>query len=319
MYENATSTIQINGHQSGPIPIRSSVRQGSPMSMLLYALCLNPLLCTLENKLTGLRIKQRDPKTAVVANADDVTIFVTKHNDIQVLQDALLCFEAATGAQVNIGKSKAIAAGPWDTSVTIMDIPYHTETKILGFHITSTANGSAIKSWSTMTNRITAQARDAYNRELSLDKRIQYVHDYLMAKVWHVAQIFPPPEESVRKLNTSVSWFLWKGDILRVPLLTLQNGKEQGGWSLINLQAKCLALFLYRMRIQSQWDGTISPEWMREWSLTEQSTNPPFRERIPTALGYLRRYDIESAYMAHKVKQSQKTYTRGGYTPQCTK
>jgi len=29
-----------------------------------------------------------------------------------------------------------------------------------------------------------------------------------------------------------------------------------------------LALFLYRMRIQSQWDGTISVEWMREWSLT---------------------------------------------------
>ena len=72
MYENATSTIQINGHQSGPIPIRSSVRQGCPMSMLLYALCLNPLLCILENKLTGLRIKQRDPKTAVVAYADDV-------------------------------------------------------------------------------------------------------------------------------------------------------------------------------------------------------------------------------------------------------
>jgi len=92
------------------------------MSMLLYALCLNPLLCILENKLTGLRIKQRDPKTAVVAYADDVIIFVTKH-DIQVLQDALRCFEAATGAQFNIGKSRAIVVGPWDTPVTIMDIP----------------------------------------------------------------------------------------------------------------------------------------------------------------------------------------------------
>ena len=149
---------------------------------------------------------------------------------------------------------------------------------------------------------------------LSLDKRIKYVHDYLMAKVWHVAQIFPPPEESVRKLNTSISWFLWKGDILRVPLLTLQNGKEQGGWSLINLQAKCLALFLCRMRIQSQWDGTISPEWMREWSLTEQSTNPPFRERIPTALGYLRRYDIESAYVAPQGQtESKNAYKRRIY------
>jgi hypothetical protein len=43
MYEDAASTIQINGHQVGPIPIRSSIRQGYPMSCLLYAACLNPL------------------------------------------------------------------------------------------------------------------------------------------------------------------------------------------------------------------------------------------------------------------------------------
>ena len=145
MYENATSTIQINGHQSSPIPIRSSVRQGCPMSMLLYTFCLNPLLCNLEKKQTGIQIRQSDPQTAVVAYADDVTKFVTKNNDIQIPQDALRCSEAASGAKVNIGKSKAIAIGPWDTSVTIMNIPYHTETKILGFHITSTANGSAIR------------------------------------------------------------------------------------------------------------------------------------------------------------------------------
>jgi hypothetical protein len=170
MYENAASTIQINGHQAGPILIRSSVRQGCPMSMLLYVLCLNLLLCTLENKLTGLRIKQCAPKTAVVAYADDVTIFVMKQNNIQVIQDALRCFEAASGAQVNIQKSKAIAIGPWDSSVMIMDIPYHTETKILGFHVMSTATASAIKSWYTVMNVITVQAREAYNRELSLDE-----------------------------------------------------------------------------------------------------------------------------------------------------
>ena len=157
--------------------------------------------------------------------------------------------------------------------------------KDLRFPQTSTANDSAIKSWSTMMNRIRAQARDQYNRELSLDKRIQYVHDYLMATVWHVAQIFPLHEDCVRKLNTSISWFL-------------QNREEEGGWGLINLQAKCLALFIYRTLIQSQRDGTLSAEWMREWSLSEQSTKPPFRERIPTALGYLRRHGIESAYVA---------------------
>jgi len=47
------------------------------MSMMLYAMCVDPLLRILEQKLTGIRIGKRDPKTVAVAKADDITIFVT--------------------------------------------------------------------------------------------------------------------------------------------------------------------------------------------------------------------------------------------------
>ena len=40
-YESATASFQINGHVTGPIPIRCAVRKGCPMSMALYTLCLN--------------------------------------------------------------------------------------------------------------------------------------------------------------------------------------------------------------------------------------------------------------------------------------
>ena len=39
MYSNATSSIQVNGHISSPMPIKCSVRQGCPLSMLLFTLC----------------------------------------------------------------------------------------------------------------------------------------------------------------------------------------------------------------------------------------------------------------------------------------
>ena len=44
MYDNATSVIQVNGHLSTPTPIQCGVRQGCPLSMILYVLCLKPLL-----------------------------------------------------------------------------------------------------------------------------------------------------------------------------------------------------------------------------------------------------------------------------------
>ena len=86
IYNNATSSVQINGYRFCPFPIKSSIRQGCPLSMILYAMCINPLLCTLENSLHGLRIGRHRARTSVVAYADDVTIFVTAPTDIRKLQ-----------------------------------------------------------------------------------------------------------------------------------------------------------------------------------------------------------------------------------------
>ena len=62
VYDRATSSIQINGHRSHPIPIRSSVRQGCPLGMLLFALCLNPLILTLEQNLSAYRPEVGAPR-----------------------------------------------------------------------------------------------------------------------------------------------------------------------------------------------------------------------------------------------------------------
>jgi hypothetical protein len=187
--------------------------------MILYALCLNPLLCTLKKKLPGIRIGQSGPSAKVVAYADDVTIFVTSPADIPIIQEMLRSYEEASGAQVNIRKSKALALGPRDTSLQIMDIPYYNEIRILGFYVTSTVNATARRSWSTLTDRIHAQAHAAYARKLSLDRRIQYVHDYLLAKVWYVAQFFPPPRRvhpDAEYIHLLVS--LERGNLSRAPV-----------------------------------------------------------------------------------------------------
>jgi hypothetical protein len=165
---------------------------------------------------------------------------------------------------VNSGKSWAIAIGSWDTSHRIMDILYRNETTILGLHITSTVQSSALRSWTLTTARIQALAQEAYYQNLSLDKRIQYVHDHLMARVWYLAQTYPPPNVCVRQLNTTIAWFLWQGDIFRVPLSTLQRRKDEGGWELKHLTAKSHALFLSRMHIQRTRPGTETAEWLRQ-------------------------------------------------------
>ena len=147
MYEGATSSVQINGHQYGPIPIRCAVRQVCPMSMALYALCLHPFLRLLEIKLPGIRVGRRARPTSVVAFADDVNIFVTSAADFAIIEEAIRLYERASGSRFNPRKSKSLAVGSWCTQETVLGIAYHPSVTILGVTFWGTTEQRMIDSW----------------------------------------------------------------------------------------------------------------------------------------------------------------------------
>jgi len=207
LYRNASSEVQINGFRSSLFPIHGSIKQGCPLSMQLFAICLNPLIHTLEEALTGIRLGQGCARIAAVAYADNTTVFLTSPAVVQKLQVALRTYEEATGAKINLQNSRALAVGGWDTSSKIMDIPYHTGIKILGFHFTDRTNAANKENWRNVSSIVHASAQDAYYRDLSLDKRIIFVHDFLLARIWHVAQIFPLTTDSIIQINTAITWF----------------------------------------------------------------------------------------------------------------
>jgi len=47
-----------------------------------------------------------------------------------------------------------MAVETWNSTINIMDIPYYTDIKILGFSIARTVEQSACKSWSRVTDRV---------------------------------------------------------------------------------------------------------------------------------------------------------------------
>ena len=254
------------------------------------------MLRRLDEALTGLRIG-RTTRTAVVAYADDITLFLTDPNDIPVLAETLRRYQDATGACLNIRKSKSMLAGSWETTVNMMDIPYATAMTILGFQFTSEIGQSGKSSWARVTGQVRAMARLRYGRDLCFTQRIQYEHAFLLAKIWHIAQIFPILKDHVRQLATAIAWFIWKAMIFRVIITTLQRVKTDGGLQLLDIEAKCRALFLIKMRDQGEKEGTLTAAWLHRWDLREPKANPPHIEKIPRKFEYLRIYAREWAYL----------------------
>jgi hypothetical protein len=55
--------------------------------MSLFVLWHNPLLSSLEKKITGVKIEGRGKEATVIAYADDVTIVVPKPEDTPLIHD----------------------------------------------------------------------------------------------------------------------------------------------------------------------------------------------------------------------------------------
>lgn len=78
LYKNATSKCQVNGFVSQRFPIECSVRQRSPLCMIMHAIALNSLMASLA-ELEGLKIMPTSSKISVFAYADITIILTSRH------------------------------------------------------------------------------------------------------------------------------------------------------------------------------------------------------------------------------------------------
>ena len=91
--------------------------------------------------------------------------------------------------------------------------------------------------------------------------------------------------------------FIWKGEIFSVPQSTFQREQQEGGWNLYDADAKCRALYLFRLQMRSQREGTITADWIKYWNLHVRPGNPPYPAGITERMGYLRTYAMDAAYV----------------------
>ena len=113
LYENAETAVIINGVISSPFSVTQGVRQGDPLSCLLFNLAIEPLACLLRNspELQGYSIPGVTEKIIVSLYADDTTIYLSKTDSYTELLNILTKWCSASGAKFNIEKTEVIPTG----------------------------------------------------------------------------------------------------------------------------------------------------------------------------------------------------------------
>ena len=110
MYHNPQAVVQVNRRRSGVFAVECSVRQGCPLSPLLYVLALEPLLRRLRDRTTNSALRGvpfAGPLTArVSAFADDITVFVSHRLDIKAVKKAVSEYERLQEPRSILTKAK---------------------------------------------------------------------------------------------------------------------------------------------------------------------------------------------------------------------
>lgn len=85
LYRNAKTLPIVNGYKGEPFYVRSGVRQGDPLSCILYNIAIEPFARFLEKSdFRGIQLPDRS-RLKVVQFADDTCPFARCNNDFIVL------------------------------------------------------------------------------------------------------------------------------------------------------------------------------------------------------------------------------------------
>uniref|UniRef100_A0AAY4CRI0 Reverse transcriptase domain-containing protein n=1 Tax=Denticeps clupeoides TaxID=299321 RepID=A0AAY4CRI0_9TELE len=116
-YEDCHTSIEVGGTKTPEISIRTGVKQGNPMSPLLFNLAIDPLLATLETH--GVGFQTEGGKIAALAFADDLVLLSDGWEGMSHNLSILEKFCNLTGLTVQAKKCHGFMITPTHDSYTV--------------------------------------------------------------------------------------------------------------------------------------------------------------------------------------------------------
>ena len=112
-YRGVQSCVNVNRYLSPFFVLSRGVRQGCPLSPLLYVLVSEVLAFNIC--ITGLSIPgSQTPLSPISQYTDDTSLIVNSDDAILAVFDTYYRFETASGSKLNVSKSKGLWLGAWN-------------------------------------------------------------------------------------------------------------------------------------------------------------------------------------------------------------
>ena len=262
IYNNIEAQVKVNGSMSQSFVIERGVRQGCPLSMILYIILAE---VTIENirqnkNIKGITISQKEIK--VSAFADDTTLYIGENNSFKHLQTQLHDLELFAGIKYNRKK----CVGMWlGVNIENQEKPLHfkwnsEKIKILGYTYGQNQKDNQEVNWQKVKTKILKDINKWNNLKLSIIGRKLIINQVMLSKIWYLAYVETPPKHIIQDIKRIIYNFLWNFKKVRINMITTTMPIMIGGLGIIDIETQCKAIkcaviskFLNDIQKQKAW------------------------------------------------------------------
>ena len=299
--------VRVEGSLTNEFPIERGVKQGDPLSPLLFALCIEPLAHRIRKETKGIQVTPTR-RQQILLYADDILLFGESPDDqfrqVKILGD----FKKASGLKLNVDKSyRSPDKGHQKSLIRNFEVfPPKEGIPYLGFPI---GEKGLLPQQTTITDRVEKAVKKWNYVSWNTILKASVLKTYVLSQIWYFSFIHDMKDQC-DQLSRLMADFMWKNSWEGVVTRRVKMRKEraqlssgQGGLGLFDLEARFKAQLVWIADMILRQKGKISAIWEEnhQFSLTNPgplTNNPP-----------------ETAALAWKLYHMVPPHCRLGYEP----
>lgn len=267
LYSNAGAKVKNNGYLSETFTINRGVRQGCPLSALLFVLVVEIMALNIkqDDTIKGIKIKANGKviEKKLTQLADDMQLFL---NDFISLQNAfknIKQFSKVAGPQLNLDKCEGIPLNknPEDMS-NHWGLKWVNIAKCLGIYVGLDKVKCQKYNWNDKILLIEQLLSSWGKRELTIFGKIVVIKMLALSKITYSVTNTIEPKDAASKLNKMFFNFLWGGND-KIKRNIMINDYEQGGLKMIDVSS-------YFKAIKASWIDRYKKADLGDWAVLMQ-------------------------------------------------
>jgi exonuclease III/ribonuclease HI len=265
LYSDADTSVIINGIQSSPFKVARGVRQGDPLSCLLFDLAIEPLAEMLrQSELKGFQVPGMEYHVVVTMFADDTTVYLTERDDYTVLKNILDTWCIASGAKFNVAKTEIMPIGTIGYRKNLYELHILNEgspplpdnikiakdgtaIRILGAWIGNKTNSEAL--WAPIMEKIDDALKKWERVHPSIEGRKIIIQRIIGSMTQYLAKAQGMPKSIENQLVKRTRSFIWDGEgKSTISMEMLSAPVNKGGKCVLNIVQRNEAIELTWLR-----------------------------------------------------------------------